>query len=146
MWEQLKRRSSYQALPTVEPKKDLYRELHHPVFQSIRVFQVCKSRLASYHASPSLARFKNEYPLFQIENGKHTYTQTQTIVSVSKLITPQAMQQCLKFIYTGAIDRECLDLQVSTKRCSHASMIHTKPMRFHHLTSEIFAFIRIYCL
>lgn len=35
---------------------------------------------------------------------------------MSKLITPQAMQQCLKFIYTGAIDRECLDLQVSTKR------------------------------
>ncbi|KAL9700766.1 hypothetical protein quinque_004207 [Culex quinquefasciatus] len=85
MWEQLKRRSSYQALPTIEPKKDLYRELHHPVFQSIRIFQ--------------------------IENGKHSFTQTQTIVSVSKLITPQAMQQCLKFIYTGAIDRECLDLQ-----------------------------------
>lgn len=85
MWEQLKRRSSYQALPTVEPKKDLYRELHHPVFQSIRIFQ--------------------------IENGKHSFNQTQTIVSVSKLITPQAMQQCLKFIYTGAIDRECLDLQ-----------------------------------
>lgn len=40
MWEQLKRRSSYQALPTIEPKKDLYRELHHPVFQSIRIFQV----------------------------------------------------------------------------------------------------------
>uniref|UniRef100_A0A1Q3G4Q1 Putative ras-related small gtpase rho type n=1 Tax=Culex tarsalis TaxID=7177 RepID=A0A1Q3G4Q1_CULTA len=85
MWEQLKRRSSYQALPTIEPKKDLYRELHHPVFQSIRIFQ--------------------------IENGKHSFTQTQTIVSVSKLITPQAMQQCLKFIYTGAIDRDCLDLQ-----------------------------------
>lgn len=43
MWEPLKRRSSYQALPTVEPKKDLYRELHHPVFQSIRVLQVSSS-------------------------------------------------------------------------------------------------------
>jgi DNA-binding cell septation regulator SpoVG len=40
MWEQLKRRSSYQALPTIEPKKDVYRDLHHPVFQSIRVVQV----------------------------------------------------------------------------------------------------------
>lgn len=42
MWEQLKRRSSYQALPTVEPKKetDLFRDLHHPIFQSIRVIQV----------------------------------------------------------------------------------------------------------
>uniref|UniRef100_A0A182PPG4 BTB domain-containing protein n=1 Tax=Anopheles epiroticus TaxID=199890 RepID=A0A182PPG4_9DIPT len=85
MWEQLKRRSSYQALPTVEPKKDLYRELHHPVFQSIRVFQ--------------------------IDSGRHSYTQTQTVVQISKVITPQAMQQCLKFIYTGTIDRDCLDLQ-----------------------------------
>jgi Rho-related BTB domain-containing protein 1/2 len=40
MWEQLKRRSSYQALPTVEPKKDIYRDLHHPVFQNIRIVQV----------------------------------------------------------------------------------------------------------
>lgn len=42
MWEQLKRRSSYQALPTIEPKKttDIYRDLHHPIFQSIRVIQV----------------------------------------------------------------------------------------------------------
>lgn len=40
MWEQLKRRSSYQALPTYEPKKDIYRDLHHPVFQNIRVIQV----------------------------------------------------------------------------------------------------------
>lgn len=42
MWEQLKRRSSYQALPTTEPKKDLYRDLHHSIFQSIRIIQVCK--------------------------------------------------------------------------------------------------------
>lgn len=40
MWEQLKRRSSYQALPTYEPKKDIYRDLHHPIFQNIRVVQV----------------------------------------------------------------------------------------------------------
>lgn len=40
MWEQLKRRSSYQALPTIEFKKDFYRDLHHPVFQNIRVVQV----------------------------------------------------------------------------------------------------------
>lgn len=42
MWDQLKRRSSYQALPTLEPKKqtDLFRDLHHPVFQSIRIIQV----------------------------------------------------------------------------------------------------------
>lgn len=41
VWEQLKRRSSYQALPSVEMKKiDVYRDLHHPVFQNIRVIQV----------------------------------------------------------------------------------------------------------
>lgn len=47
MWEQLKRRSSYQALPTIEPKKqsDLFRDLHHPVFQSIRVIQVRKTQV-----------------------------------------------------------------------------------------------------
>lgn len=40
MWEQLKRRSSYQALPTIEPKKDISRDLHHPVFQHIRIIHV----------------------------------------------------------------------------------------------------------
>lgn len=42
MWDQLKRRSSYQALPvpTVELKRDFFRELHHAVFQSIRIIQV----------------------------------------------------------------------------------------------------------
>lgn len=42
MWEQLKRRSSCQALPTIESKThtDLFRDLHHPIFQSIRIIQV----------------------------------------------------------------------------------------------------------
>lgn len=40
MWEQLKRRSSYQALPTFEPKKDISRDLHHPIFQHIRIVYV----------------------------------------------------------------------------------------------------------
>lgn len=41
MWEQLKRRSSYQTLPTVEPRKlDIFRDLHHPIFQSIRIAHV----------------------------------------------------------------------------------------------------------
>ncbi|XP_026475203.1 rho-related BTB domain-containing protein 2 isoform X2 [Ctenocephalides felis] len=35
----------------------------------------------------------------------------QTVVTLSKLITPQAMQQCLRFIYTGSIDQRCLELQ-----------------------------------
>lgn len=42
MWEQLKRRSSYQALPTIESKKpiDIFRDLHHPIFQNIRIIHV----------------------------------------------------------------------------------------------------------
>ncbi|XP_059617232.1 rho-related BTB domain-containing protein 2 isoform X1 [Phlebotomus argentipes] len=98
MWEQLKRRSSYQALPTHEPKKppsDLFRELHHPVFQSIRVIQTTEGNGGGSAGLSSLS----------------LRAQMQTIVSLSKLITPQAMQQCLKFIYSGSIDRECLDMQ-----------------------------------
>lgn len=42
MWEHLKRRSSYQALPLIETKKptDFYKDLHHPIFQNIRITQV----------------------------------------------------------------------------------------------------------
>lgn len=36
-------------------------------------------------------------------------------MTLSKLITPQAMQQCLRFIYTGSIDQRCLELQVRSK-------------------------------
>lgn len=35
-----------------------------------------------------------------------------TVVTLSKLITPQAMQQCLQFIYTGSLDKRYHDLQV----------------------------------
>lgn len=38
--------------------------------------------------------------------------QMQTIITLSKLITPQALHQCLKFIYSGAIDMECTNLKV----------------------------------
>lgn len=45
MWEQLKRRSSYQTLPTVEPKRiDIIRDLHHPIFQNIRIVHVKQKR------------------------------------------------------------------------------------------------------
>ncbi|XP_073838426.1 rho-related BTB domain containing isoform X2 [Musca autumnalis] len=79
MWEQIKRRSSYQALPLIEAKRpiELYKDLHHPVFQNIRVLQVDNN------------------------NGIQT---NQTILTLTKLITPQALHQCLKFIYTGTID------------------------------------------
>ncbi|XP_017022734.1 rho-related BTB domain-containing protein 1 isoform X1 [Drosophila kikkawai] len=87
MWEHLKRRSSYQALPLMESKRsnDLYRELHHPVLQSIRLVHVENQRGV---------------------NG------LQTIVTLSKLISPQALHQCLRFIYTGTIDKDCNNLQL----------------------------------
>ncbi|XP_032594397.1 rho-related BTB domain-containing protein 1 isoform X2 [Drosophila grimshawi] len=86
MWEHLKRRSSYQALPLVESKRstDLHKELHHPVLQSLR--------------------------LVQMENQRGV-SAIQTIVTLSKLISPQALHQCLRFIYTGTIDKECSNLQ-----------------------------------
>ncbi|TDG42115.1 hypothetical protein AWZ03_011447 [Drosophila navojoa] len=86
MWEHLKRRSSYQALPLVESKRsnDLNKELHHPVLLSLRQVQMENQRGVS---------------------------SVQTIVTLSKVISPQALHQCLRFIYTGTIDKECSNLQ-----------------------------------
>lgn len=88
MWEHLKRRSSYQALPLVESKRsnDLSKEPHYPVLQSLR--------------------------LVQMENQRGV-SSVQTIVTLSKAISPQALHQCLRFIYTGTIDKECSNLQVN---------------------------------
>lgn len=88
MWEHLKRRSSYQALPLVESKRssDLHKELHHPVLQSLRLVQMETQRGVSA---------------------------VQTIVTLNKLISPQSLHQCLRFIYTGTIDKECSNLQVN---------------------------------
>ncbi|XP_043866249.1 rho-related BTB domain-containing protein 1 isoform X2 [Drosophila mojavensis] len=86
MWEHLKRRSSYQALPLVESKRsnDLNKELHHPVLLSLRQVQMENQRGVS---------------------------SVQTIVTLSKVISPQALHQCLRFIYTGTIDKDCSNLQ-----------------------------------
>lgn len=91
MWEHLKRRSSYQALPLIETKKptDLYRDLHHPIFQNIRIVQMENSRGCNV---------------------------AQTIVTLTKIITPQAMNQCLKFIYTGTVEKEFHNIQVIIKK------------------------------
>ncbi|XP_020284664.1 rho-related BTB domain-containing protein 1 isoform X2 [Pseudomyrmex gracilis] len=87
VWEQLKRRSSFQVLPTMDNQRKTYgatRELNHPAFQNIRI---CLTENA---------------------NGVQ---QPMTVVTLSKLITPQAMQQCLQFIYTGSLDKRYHDLQ-----------------------------------
>ncbi|XP_012345204.1 rho-related BTB domain-containing protein 1 isoform X1 [Apis florea] len=89
VWEQLKRRSSFQVLPTMDNQKKptgTTRDLNHPAFQNIRV---C---------------------LTENTNGMQ---QSTTVVTLSKLITPQAMQQCLQFIYTGSLDKRYHDLQTA---------------------------------
>lgn len=95
MWEQLKRRSSCQILPSTEHtfkhsslkiSGGANRELNHPAFQSIRITQCDGLQSAN----------------------------TQTVITLTKLVTPQAMHQCLKFVYTGTIDKRFLDLHVST--------------------------------
>ncbi|KOC70979.1 Rho-related BTB domain-containing protein 2 [Habropoda laboriosa] len=87
VWEQLKRRSSFQVLPTMDNQRKsagATRELNHPAFQNIRV---C---------------------LTENPNGMQ---QPTTMVTLSKLVTPQALQQCLQFIYTGNLDKRYQDLQ-----------------------------------
>ncbi|XP_044740814.1 rho-related BTB domain-containing protein 1 isoform X2 [Chrysoperla carnea] len=88
MWEQLKRRSSCQILSVSDTfkKTGANRELNHPAFQSIRVTQCDGLQSAN----------------------------TQTVITLTKLVTPQAMHQCLKFIYTGTIDKRFLDLQTAS--------------------------------
>ncbi|XP_014216043.1 rho-related BTB domain-containing protein 1 isoform X3 [Copidosoma floridanum] len=86
VWDQIKRRSSFQVLPTVESQRKSIgasRELNHAAFQNIRV------------------------TVIDI-NGVHQQT---TVVTLSKLITSQTMQQCLQFIYTGNLDKRYHDLK-----------------------------------
>jgi Rho-related BTB domain-containing protein 1/2 len=46
-----------------------------------------------------------------MDEERNSIIQTQTIVTLN--ITPKALQQCLMFIYTGTIDKEYMELQVS---------------------------------
>lgn len=60
--------------------------------------------------------------------------QSTTVVTLSKLITPQAMQQCLQFIYTGSLDKRYHDLQV---RCV-GRIIYTRGLlKFSYLIDAI---------
>ncbi|XP_024936288.1 rho-related BTB domain-containing protein 1 isoform X2 [Cephus cinctus] len=93
VWEQLKRRSSFQVLPTMDSQRKAagaMRELNHPAFQNIRI---------------------------SLTENSHGVQQPTTIVTLSKLVTPQAMQQCLQFIYTGSLDKRYHDLQAILRSC-----------------------------
>ncbi|XP_034254976.1 rho-related BTB domain-containing protein 1 isoform X3 [Thrips palmi] len=89
VWEQLKRRSSCQILTCDSNRRlDVSREMDHPAFLSIRV-QQCEG--LDHRGNPS--------------------SSLQTVITLSKLITPQAMNQVLQFMYTGTIDSQYCELQ-----------------------------------
>lgn len=89
VWEQLKRRSSCQILTCDSNRRlDVSREMDHPAFSSIRV-QQCEG--LDHRGNPS--------------------SSLQTVITLSKLITPQAMNQVLQFMYTGTIDSQYCELQ-----------------------------------
>lgn len=72
------------------------KELNHPAFQSIRITQV---------------------------EGLQT-SNTQTVVTLTKLVTPQAMQQCLQFVYTGTIDKRFFELQEMRQAAEFLELPH----------------------
>uniref|UniRef100_A0A146MA20 Rho-related BTB domain-containing protein 1 n=2 Tax=Lygus hesperus TaxID=30085 RepID=A0A146MA20_LYGHE len=93
VWEQLKRRSSCQVLTSAcnnSPSQRVCanRELNHPAFSSIRVQQV-----------------------EDMDTQGRLTASLQTVITLSKLVTPQAMQQTLMFLYTCIIDSKFTQIQ-----------------------------------
>ncbi|KAJ8965856.1 hypothetical protein NQ317_017399 [Molorchus minor] len=68
--------------------------------------KACKRR-ASCEALPTARKL--DYPAFQCI--RNVQPEGQTVVTLSKLVTPAAMQQCLQFAYTGTVDRSALNLR-----------------------------------
>lgn len=68
--------------------------------------KTCKRR-ASYQALPTAREL--DHPAFQCIRS--VQPEGQTVVTLSKLVTPGAMQQCLQFAYTGTVDRSALNLE-----------------------------------
>ncbi|XP_052122122.1 rho-related BTB domain-containing protein 1 [Frankliniella occidentalis] len=91
VWEQIKRRSSCQVLSCDSNRRlDISRDMDHPAFTSIRVQQY---EGLDHRGNPS--------------------SSLQTVITLSKLITPQAMNQVLQFMYTGTIDSRYCELQTA---------------------------------
>lgn len=89
VWDQIKRRSSCQILPLTDCNKkpqDLYREVNHPAFHSIRIVKC--------------------------EKFQHGTSLTQTIVTMSKLISQSVMMEIINFIYTGVIDHSAFKQEI----------------------------------
>ncbi|XP_049777442.1 rho-related BTB domain-containing protein 1 [Schistocerca cancellata] len=95
VWEQLKRRSSCQVLTTDSSKRlGSSRELNHPALQAIRIEQCEATNTVGGSQRPN-----------------RPCCSVQTVITLTKLVTPQAMQQCLQFLYTGSIDPRYCELQ-----------------------------------
>lgn len=67
--------------------------------------KICKRR-ASCQELPSSREL--DHPAFQSVRT----IEGQTVVTVSKAVTPSALQQCLQFVYTGSLERRNIDVQV----------------------------------
>ena len=67
--------------------QDSLRTLHHPAFQSIKV-ETCQSLSAEGRVTSSV----------------------QTVVTCTKLISPQAMSQVLRFLYTGRLELDIINI------------------------------------
>lgn len=64
-------------------------------------------RRASCQALPTGREL--DHPAFQCV--RNAQPEGQTVVTLTKLVTPGAMRQCLQFAYTGTVDRSALDLR-----------------------------------
>ncbi|KAJ8941215.1 hypothetical protein NQ318_015647 [Aromia moschata] len=81
--------------------------------------KTCKRR-ASCQALPTAREL--DHPAFQCI--RNVQPEGQTVVTLSKLVTPSAMQQCLQFAYTGTVDRSALNLRVDfTETCEAAEFL-----------------------
>lgn len=78
------------------------------MFQVKNEQKTCKRR-ASCQALPTARDL--DHPAFQCI--RNVQPEGQTIVTLSKLVTPAAVRQCLQFAYTGTVDRSALNLQVN---------------------------------
>ncbi|KAK2710218.1 rho-related BTB domain-containing protein 1-like isoform X2 [Artemia franciscana] len=79
--EHFKRRSSYPIPPLETRWPSYFRELNHPAFQTISV-EECEG----------------------LDHRGRPATSLQTIITMTSLVPPGAMKQCLRFLYTGQID------------------------------------------
>lgn len=78
-----------------------------------------------------------------MDEERNSIIQTQTIVTLSKVITPKALQQCLMFIYTGTIDKEFMELQVSMTLCLINLINHAYHNCVYNFSKNYFCYDKI---